>query len=694
MKAMPMRFAPRLAALAFFLVASSAAAEEPRPGDLMLAEYFKAETAKLRDAAREVDWKSQKDELRRQLAEMLGLDPMPEWTPLDAVITGTTEAGDVVIEKLHFQSRPGLYVTGNFYRPRTQEGPLPAILYVCGHSLVKKDGVSFGNKAGYHHHGLWFARNGYVCLTIDTLQLGEIEGIHHGLYRYDRWWWASRGYTPAGVEAWNGIRAIDYLQSRPEVDGERIGMTGRSGGGAYTWFVAALDERVKAVVPVAGITDLWNHVVDGCVEGHCDCMYFVNTYRWDYPMLAALVAPRPLLISNTDKDGIFPLDGVLRTHEYVRNVYKLFDAEKNLGLQITEGPHEDTQELRIHAFVWFDRFLKGDERVISDPAEKSVEPEQLKVFAMLPGDEVNTKADETFVPAAAEPKVPESAEQWAAMRNGWLTALERKTFRGSLGEGSRVVLRFREVKPADGLVVARYELSAGGADFSLPLFVVERPGLKNPSAVRLHVLSETDWAPFAAAFGIDAADGPEAGNGSPPAEDPFATLKGRLKSSDESLAFFAPRGVGPTAWTADPKERTHVRRRFLLLGQSLQGVRVLDVRRAVQALRASGPLASVPLSLHAAGDSTVAALYASLAEPGIERVELTGLGASHGDGPELLNVLKTLDLPQAVALVAERCPVALRTDRPEAWTYPRAVAERLGWGQDRLKVEATAEAEH
>ncbi len=125
-----------------------------------------------------------------------------------------------------------------------------------------------------------------------------------------------------------------------------------------------MDDRIKVAVPVAGITDLQNHVVDGCVEGHCDCMFMVNTYRWDYPVLAALIAPRPLLISNTDKDKIFPLDGVVRTHALVRKIYKLHDAEDKLGLHITEGPHKDTQELRIHAFVWLDRYLKGENRVI------------------------------------------------------------------------------------------------------------------------------------------------------------------------------------------------------------------------------------------------------------------------------------------------------------------------------------------
>ncbi len=137
------------------------------------------------------------------------------------------------------------------------------------------------------------------------MQLAEIEGLHHGTARENMWWWNCRGYTPAGVEAWNCIRALDYLQARPEVDREKLGVTGRSGGGAYSWWIATLDERIKAAVPVAGVTDLENHVVDGVVEGHCDCMYMVNTYRWDYGQVAALVAPRALLLTNSDKDNIF-----------------------------------------------------------------------------------------------------------------------------------------------------------------------------------------------------------------------------------------------------------------------------------------------------------------------------------------------------------------------------------------------------
>ena len=222
------------------------------------------------------------------------------------------------VEKLYFQSRPHLYVTANLYLPKGLKKPAPAILYLCGHTQVTSNGVSYGNKTAYQHHAVWFARNGYVCLIIDTLQYGEIEGHHAGTFSEGAWWWNSRGYTPAGVETWNAIRALDYLVSRPEVDATRIGVTGRSGGGAYSWFLAALDDRVKVIAPVAGITDLENYVVDGTVEDHCDCMFLVNTYRWDYPLLAALSAPRPLLLADTDTDAHFPLSGVLHTYDQLK----------------------------------------------------------------------------------------------------------------------------------------------------------------------------------------------------------------------------------------------------------------------------------------------------------------------------------------------------------------------------------------
>ena len=166
---------------------------------------------------------------------------------------------------------------------------------------------------------------------------------------------------------------------------------GRSGGGAYTWWVAALDERVKVAAPTAGITSLRNHVVDGCLEGHCDCMFMNNIFQWDFDRVAALVAPRPLLILNTDKDDIFPLDGVFSVYRGARRIYSLLGAEDAIGLHIAEGPHEDMPPLHVGAFAWFERFLKGGQRMDppGEPARKSLAPSQLRVFSSPPGQIVS-----------------------------------------------------------------------------------------------------------------------------------------------------------------------------------------------------------------------------------------------------------------------------------------------------------------
>ena len=484
-----------------FSAAATDAPETPSRGEEMLANYFRAETAKLSGACLSDirtldDWNSRRETYRQQLLEMLGLSPFPSRTDLKPVITGTIEQDQFIVENLHFQSLPRLYVTANLYLPKQISRPVPAILYVCGHGPVIRNGVSYGNKAAYQHHGAWFARNGYVCLVIDTLQLGEIEGIHHGIYREGMWWWNSRGYTPAGVEAWNSIRALDYLQSRPEVDPNRLGVTGRSGGGAYSWWLAAVDDRIKAAAPIAGITDLQNHVVDGTVEGHCDCMFIVNTYRWDYPLVAALVAPRPLLIGNSDKDSIFPLNGVVRLHAKLRNLYDLYKAPDKLGLLITEGPHRDTQDLQLPVLRWFNRHLKGEDPVIETAAVKIFEPEQLKVFERLPADSLNLKIQESFVPRAEAPAVPQSIEQWSKQRDSWLTGLKQKCFRGWPDESEPLELITSFSQESHGVHFRAYDFHSQ-SNVPLRLFVMSRAGLKTPRALVLDVLDEYDWQRWA-----------------------------------------------------------------------------------------------------------------------------------------------------------------------------------------------------
>ncbi len=637
---------------------------EATPGDRLFAEYFRAETQTL--AGRSLagintldDWNRQKDGYRAQLHEMLGLDPLPPKTDLKATVTGKIEHPEFTVEKLHFQSMPGLFVTANLYVPKKLVKPAPAILYVCGHALVKTNGVSYGNKVAYQHWGSWFARNGYVSLVIDTVQLGEIEGLHHGTYREGMWWWNSRGYSSAAAEAWNCIRALDYLETRPEVDPTRFGVTGRSGGGAYSWWIAALDERIKAACPTAGIADLQNHVVDGTVEGHCDCMFMVNTYRWDYAQVAALVAPRPLLIVNTDKDTIFPLDGVGRLHATMRKIYDLNNAPEKLGLIITEGPHHDTQELQVPVLRWFNKWLKRDESPVPNFAEAFFTGQQLKVFDQLPATEITSKCYENFTKLATE-------AQPLDVKNA-LAALQQKTFGGWPAPGSAPGTRQLASADHDGVRLSVHEFeSQPGVKLR---FYLARPMDSTPKSLHLETVDAENWrqqlalaqAGFAAAFADEfAVAGVKADQPVPPElAKQFSGWIQYIKKSGAAYVTFAPRGVGYSALTDDKKYLTQTRRRFMLLGQTQAGMQVWDVRRATQAARQVEGLGAVPLHYHASPAMTEVATFAAVFEPGVS--SLTLAQAPRGDqvAPDFLNWSRILTPRQLLQLARDRCQVVL-----------------------------------
>ena len=604
------------------------AAELKTPGDRMFAEYFKIETKRLADSClAEIetldDWNAKKDLYRKQLHEMLGLDPLPERTPLQATVTGTVQHDEFEVRNLHFQSSPGLYVTGNLYVPKNLTAPAPTILYVCGHGRVKIDGIDYGNKTYYQHHGAWFARNGYVCLAIDTIQLGELSGIHHGTYRHGMWWWNSRGYTPAGVEAWNCIRALDYLTSLDVVDKNRLGVTGRSGGGAYSWWIATLDERIKVAAPVAGITDLQNHVVDGVVEGHCDCMYHVNTYGWDFAQVAALVAPRPLLILNTDDDGIFPLDGVNRLFTKVRRIYELHGKKSSLGLVITPGGHGDSQELRVPAFNWFNKHLKGKSVLIDKPAIKLFQPQQLKVFGNAPKDERTTTIHDTFSRIATDDVKAKRPEIMADLRS--------KTFGGWPKRGGRLQLAKVSDTVRDGVRLAAYDFDS-------------QPGIR----LRMHVAHKADLAKGAPVHLQVLNDNQVEG------------IAGQLEFVAEHPGVYValtPRGIGPTRLTQNQKHLTQTRRRFMLLGQTLAGQQVWDVRRCIRALRTLERCAGAPLELWGTGDSASLVTLASLFEKEISRLNLSGYPATDREQPDFLNISRFATTAQLLDLAKRKTEV-------------------------------------
>jgi hypothetical protein len=439
------------------------------------------------------------------------------------------------------------------------------------------------------------------------------------------------------------------------------------------------------------MTDLHSQIVDARVGTHCDCMFMVNTHRWDYAKVAALIAPRPLLISNSDKDQIFPFEGIVRFHSDIRSIYQLYGAADKLGLLITEGLHKDTQDLQVPAFRWFNRFLKRTEPLISVAAEKLFSPQQLKVFSTLPEDERTTSIHETFVPAAA-PRIPANKAEWERLKQEWLQALCEKSFAGWPAEDARESLALTRIaREARGnLVVSHWEFRSQGP-FRLPLFVLSRGDLRDARRIRLHVLDEQGWASLLAALGegwrsrLNLHPATVASSAATVAD--HQALLSQVERGDLALAYLAPRGVGPSAWSGDERQHIQIRRRFMLLGQTLDGMRVWDIRRAVEALRHTGLLGSANIELKMAGErnQAVNALYASLFSDGLASLELIEPPTSHQTGPDYLNVLRFLDIPQAVAMAAERHPIKLTRSNVNDWAWAAETARRLGWAGDRLK---------
>lgn len=654
-----------VALLAFTLAADPPKPPPPPPGEAMIEKYFRTQVKRIADdplkgITAKAEWEKRRPELRKQFLAMMGLDPLPERTRLNAKITGTVEGDGFVVEKLVFESRPGLFVTANVYSPKVKgDKKHPAILYVCGHGNVIEDKVSYGSKTHYQYHPAWFAAHGYVCIILDTLQLGEIPGEHHGTYKLNQWWWQSYGYTPGGVELWNAIRALDYLETRPDVDAKKIGVTGRSGGGATSWWVLAADDRPVCFAPVAGIADLQAHLCEGkadrlrngVIAGHCDCMFMVNNHRWDFPLVAALAAPRPLLLGNSDDDDIFPVAGYKRLAKPVATVYEWYGAADKFQLLETKGPHKDTPELRVGINKWMNRWLKGDTTTpVSDDLPAKLTPQQLKVLKATPEGAINPDVPAAlFKPVVIDiPQSDEVAKAWWPKKRGQLLdALTRTSFAAWPERPKKVAAEMaHNTHISDDIQLESY-LFESEPGVTLLMELTHRVKSKKPGHLRLVVVDHSDH--------VQRVDGDDAA----------------------TTVVIYPRGTGPTKWAVSGSvAETHLRRRFPLIGQTLEGGQVLDVRRALQLLGQFEGTAGTKVDVIAHGKMASVALYASLYEPNVASLTLTDLPTSfrHPNSPAFLGAAKILDHPHALAMAAAEKSVNLTlSERADAAAWDWAV---------------------
>jgi hypothetical protein len=421
-------------------------------------------------------------------------------------------------------------------------------------------------------------------------------------------------------------------------------------------------------------------------------MYMVNTHRWDFGTVAALVAPRPLLLGNSDSDAIFPVAGYRHVAEQARKVYALYGAEEKFQLLETKGPHQDTPELRVGINRWMNRWLKGDTVTeVVDNLPPKLKPEQLRVLARPPEGRINERAHESFVKAAkiALPANPaDTREWWAAKKPELFAQLERRVFAGWAKDPPPLAAKVAADVTHDGVRLRAVDFTSETA-VELRLFVVTAAKGEQPAEVILSVLDDAGWERWCAGLGPGFEDALQ--HDRKPRRDAAMFAQNRAVMEKEKLAFaaIAPRGTGVARW-ADPgsfEDRMN-RRRFALIGQTLDGQRVWDVRRSISALTALPDLKPAKLTLHGEREAAAVALYAGLFEPRVSAFDLWNLPPSHQDGPALLNVLRVLDAPQAVALALPRkvtLHVGKEADRAK-WEWPAQLQKALGTGGLAVKV--------
>ncbi len=327
---------------------------------------------------------------------------LPERTPLNPRTVAIVEREGYRIEKIIFESQPNFFVTANLYLPASGNPPYPAVLYPLGHEL--------GGKA----NPIWqqmlatLARKGYVALTWDTVGQGERVQIYDPDLQGSKLRGSTTEHTIQGIQCfltghhiasytiWDGIRALDYLLSRKEVDPERVACTGNSGGGTHTAYLSALDDRIKVAAPSCYITS-WHWMLKTLGPQDAEQVF----PGWladglDYPDFLYAFAPKPYLMLSAIRD-FFPIDGARESFAEAKTVYTAIRQADKINMVEADDGHGYSQPRRLAAYEWFARWLRSGDTAPSTEVPVRAESEQTlyctptgQVASSLKGESVLT----------------------------------------------------------------------------------------------------------------------------------------------------------------------------------------------------------------------------------------------------------------------------------------------------------------
>jgi len=600
------------------------------------------------------DVRRYQQETRAKLRAALG--DLPARTPLNPRTAGTLERDGYKVEKVVFESRPRYYVTANVYVPRKGSPPYPAVLAAVGHWGM---GKSFEE---YQHLGIYLARRGYIVLVYDVPGQGERRQYFNpvlGRALIDpggSHWFVTLEHGYAGGQAiltggnyasylvWDGVRALDYLAGRDDVDKERIACTGTSGGGLQAELLSALDERIKISIPVC---------YGGCNPDNPTRPGLSSTD------IDALIAPRPLLMIEATGD---PLPGVTakqERHKEVGHLYQVTGQAEKTRFIIVDGPHGYTPDMYRAAYSWMSRWFFGK----TVPEESFAEP----ITATEPAENLHyTSSGEVTMSLGGETVSSLNrahAQRLAGERNKSRSAANSQQWRNDLKNRIRSNIAL-DLEPAP-LRPRSLERIDHGSFVLEKLIYYSEPEIYVPAVL---LLPKKEGRRSAAIFVNEEG---KAGKG---LLDRY--LK-PLASAGHVVLSIDPRGMGETDPEAPRSSRPADFKRFvhdsessfyydaMRVGKTVIGMRTRDVLTAVDYLAGRPEVDASRISAIGHGMGGLIVLYAAVFDERIRSVASNGALVSYASivenelythrfssfGP---GFLRTFDLPDLASLIAPR----------------------------------------
>ena len=318
-----------------------------------------------------VDWQHRKEEIKARLQEVIG--PFPEKTPLNAVVTGKLKGDGFTVEKIIYESMPGYKVTTALFLPKGKKKNLPAIIYCSGHT------VNGFRSDTYQHIIINLVKKGFAVLAFDPVGQGErlqyfdekigkskFGATHEHSYPGAQLF--INGSSAARYFIWDGIRSVDYLLTRKDIDPERIGITGRSGGGTQSAYIAAFDNRIKASAPECYITSLeylWKS--RGPQDAEQNIPYSIAN-GLDFADLLVAHAPKPAMMITTTRD-FFSIQGARETYTEVKKAYESMGKGDNFSMAEDDDVHTSTRKNREAMYAFFRKHLNNPGPVEDEDVE-------------------------------------------------------------------------------------------------------------------------------------------------------------------------------------------------------------------------------------------------------------------------------------------------------------------------------------